>query len=280
MSASGQERLSEPSHEVVLTDYRALISEAQRETEPQAVQIADYDEIAQHIHDSALYYRSRGLGGNEARTALREVYVHDQANDLLAGFANIAIDAPAMSAVQRWLDDHPAGSVTAQERVQARELAYLQCEYNNLVREVILGLRPSLDRPKLSALLDTATGGRATKFLHSVVTGMTAEIALFDSMRSMPGMTDVAFTDVDADFSGTDIIARFEGKTVGFDVKFDKNVSDEGITRVYGIKMPHFTIGVPVETIDDLGASQIGQKALQRRMTTMFAASTSMTRSK
>ena len=123
---------------------------------------------------------------------------------------------------QRQLDEIRSGRYSAEPRYQKihkDQLRYALCEFNHQLRRFIGRFEQVVPRPELEAWLAEFSGGRP-QWAYSMVAGEVSELILYRALEEDSRFTDVRFSSVEEDLSGTDIFARTsDGRVLEIDVK-------------------------------------------------------------
>jgi hypothetical protein len=263
MTTTDGERPQERRLSTTTIDYEGLLAVAKAETEP--VPAADYEQLAESIAASRKYALGKQMSMAEADHELMDAYVHDAVDPRLARFAETAIKLPRMSAYQAKIRRNPPSEIS-------KQLAYALCEFNHDIRDTILDVRQSMDRQQSVKLLNDASDNRAMQFLPTVISGATAEIAIFDALSLNPDFSDTQYTGIKDDLDGVDITSRHFGKLVGIDGKYD-NSRKEGMRYFlyHGERIPLLKVSVPDEFVDNFTISPVGAEKINNKLSTFMA---------
>lgn len=257
------------------TDYGQLQDEALSGAEvsvaAEAIRFEDYAYVADEIATNRAYCKKLLKSPSQTSAELKEIYVEDEQDPRLKNFATALIDAPQMAAYWRWLNEHPIQDQNREERQTGTQLVHAISEYNDVIRDVIIQRNEAFDRASLIGLMDKAAPYSPT-FNRAIIVGATTEVAVHDALPTIPGMSDVAFTDTQTDLNGTDIVAKYWGQPLAIDTKYNQSSVRVGRTKIDSVVMPHMTLGVPKAAIADFHLNAEGQQYLTHQITTKINA--------
>jgi hypothetical protein len=243
--------------------------EAGVETEP--LPLETYADTANQIEVARSYYRDKkDMPLGEQLVNLRGVYVEDEPDERLQRFSRVMIEAPLQAKrevkMKQLRDERRAGSITPERRTMLKDIKLAATEYDHALRDTMMDGRASFDRPTLTAWLTAAAGGDHVdpRWARNTMAGITGEIAMYEALKDMPELTNVAFTDAKTDArQGIDITASHGDQPLGFDAKFDGAMPTKKDWRERtGPPMLVVTMGVGDESIDDMSLSQKGHRRL------------------
>jgi hypothetical protein len=152
--------------------------------------------------------------------------VHAQFSDAgdsdLGQLADLLLGAYHAYRQQRQLDEIRSGRYSADphyEHVHKDQLRYALCEYNHQLRRFIGRFEQVVPRPELESWLAEFSGGRP-QWSYSMVAGEVSELILYRALQEDPRFSDIRFSSIEEDLSGTDIFARAaDGQVLEIDVK-------------------------------------------------------------
>jgi hypothetical protein len=178
----------------------------------------------QAVADDVARTVSRRGSLRENQRLAYQIYVREESNPQLAGFAALLLRAPLAARCEQLKNDarHPAG-LRDQWRV-------LVCQYNQLLGDFIRQHRQLIGKPEQLVSWLTRANGNQALWAKTIVTGMVAEMIGLDVVSAVA--EDVTPASLADDLKGTDARCRRTAQGItGVDFKTGRYRPDRVITR-------------------------------------------------